>query len=317
MMLSWLREPVHFGLAAILALLLAASLIVRLMQRARPAVDYRELAARIRTWWVIVLLVGSALLLPPVAGVILFAFISYLAFKEYITLIPTRRTDHRVLFLAYLAIPLQYYWVGIGWYGVFIVFIPVYVFLLLPLRMVLIGETDGFIRAAGSLHWGLMVTVFSLSHAAYLLVLPQHHGAVGAPDLAGQGLLLYLLLLTELNDVAQYVWGKALGKHKVLPKVSPKKTVEGLAGGVVTTIMASLAVAPALTPLRGWESAIMGVVIGLGGFFGDVTISAVKRDLKIKDSGSILPGHGGILDRIDSLTFTAPLFFHLLYYLHY
>src|SRR5260221_13627641 len=283
------------------------------MRMHRPAADYHELEARIRTWWVIVLLLGTALLLPPLASILLFAFVSYLAFKEYITLIPTRRADHRVLFLAYLAIPLQYYWVAIGWYGVFIVFIPVYVFLFLPLRMVLIGEMEGFIRAAGTLHWGLMVTVFSLSHAAYLLALPPS----GNPVAGGQGLLLYLLVLTELNDVAQYIWGKTFGHHKVLPKVSPKKTVEGLAGGVLTTILAAVILAPLLTPLRAWEAAGMGLVLGLGGFFGDVTISAVKRDLRIKDSGTILPGHGGILDRVDSLTFTAPLFFHLLYFMHY
>jgi phosphatidate cytidylyltransferase len=313
MIRNWLEQPVHAGLVIILILLIVASLSVRIMQMRRPATDYHELALRIRTWWIIIALLGSALLLPPIAGIVLFAVISYLAFKEYITLIPTRRADHRVLFLAYLAIPLQYYWVAIGWYGVFIVFIPVYVFLLLPLRMVLIGEMEGFIRAAGTLHWGLMVTVFSLSHAAYLLALP----VAGNPGAGGQGLLLYLLILTELNDVAQYIWGKSLGRHKVLPKVSPKKTVEGLAGGIATTILAAVILAPMLTPLRPWEAAGMGLVLGLGGFFGDVTISAVKRDLRIKDSGTILPGHGGILDRVDSLTFTAPLFFHLLYYMHY
>jgi phosphatidate cytidylyltransferase len=313
MILGWFEQPVHAGLIFVLAVLVIASLAVRFLRMRNPANDYNELAARIRTWWVIIVLLGTALLLPPLAGILLFAFISYLAFKEYITLIPTRRADHRVLFLAYLAIPLQYYWVAIGWYGVFIVFIPVYVFLLLPLRMVLIGEMEGFIRAAGTLHWGLMVTVFSLSHAAYLLALP----ASGNPAAGGQGLLLYLLVLTELNDVAQYIWGKTFGRHKVLPKVSPKKTVEGLLGGILTTIVAAVILAPFLTPLRPWEAGAMGLILGLGGFFGDVTISAVKRDLRIKDSGTILPGHGGILDRVDSLTFTAPLFFHLLYFMHY
>jgi phosphatidate cytidylyltransferase len=313
MILGWFEQPVHAGLIFVLAVLVIASLAVRFLRMRNPANDYNELAARIRTWWVIIVLLGTALLLPPLAGILLFAFISYLAFKEYITLIPTRRADHRVLFLAYLAIPLQYYWVAIGWYGVFIVFIPVYVFLLLPLRMVLIGEMEGFIRAAGTLHWGLMVTVFSLSHAAYLLALP----ASGNPAAGGQGLLLYLLVLTELNDVAQYIWGKTFGRHKVLPKVSPKKTVEGLLGGILTTIVAAVILAPFLTPLLPWEAGAMGLILGLGGFFGDVTISAVKRDLRIKDSGTILPGHGGILDRVDSLTFTAPLFFHLLYFMHY
>jgi phosphatidate cytidylyltransferase len=157
----------------------------------------------------------------------------------------------------------------------------------------------------------LMTTVFSLSHMAYLLALP----APGNPAAGGDGLLIYLLLLTQLNDVAQYVWGKSFGKHKVVPKVSPKKTVEGLAGGILTTALVGFLAGPYLTPLTPVEAAVAGLLIA--GFIGDISVSAVKRDLGIKDSGSILPGHGGILDRVDSLTFTAPLFFHYVYYLHY
>jgi phosphatidate cytidylyltransferase len=241
------------------------------------------------------------------------AFVSFLALKEYLSLIPTRRADRRVLFWAYLAIPSQFYWVATGWYGMFIIFIPVYLFLLLPMRMVLIGETAGFLRAAGSLHWGLMLTVFNLSHMAFLLALPKEINPAGG----GAGLVLFLMFLTQFNDVAQYVWGKTLGKHKIIPKVSPKKTWEGFLGGIATTTLAAWALAPHLTPLAGWEAPVAGLLIGLAGFVGDVNISALKRDLGIKDSGSLIPGHGGILDRVDSLTFTAPLFFHFLYYLHY
>jgi phosphatidate cytidylyltransferase len=198
------------------------------------------------------------------------------------------------------------------WYGMFIVFIPVYAFLLLPMHMVLIGETSGFLRAAGSLHWGLMTMVFALSHVAFLLVLP---GSVN-PHGGGPGLVLYLLLLTEFNDVAQYIWGRTLGRHKVIPKVSPNKTVEGFLGGVATTLLLAWLLAPRLTPLTPGEALLAGVIIGVGGFVGDVVISALKRDLGIKDSGALLPGHGGVLDRIDSLLYTAPLFFHFVWYLH-
>jgi phosphatidate cytidylyltransferase len=298
------------ALIAVIAVLILATAICWPIARRR---DNRELWLRVRTWWVIVGLFAVSLLLKPVVTIALLGFISFLAFKEYLTLVPTRRADHRVLLWAYLAIPLQYYWASAGWYGMFIVFIPVYMFLLLPLRMVLIGETQGFIRAAGTLHWGLMTTVFSLSHAAFLLALP----VVGNPAAGGDGLLLYLLILTEFNDVAQYVSGKMLGRYKVIPKVSPKKTVEGVIGGVIATTLLAVLAAPYLTPLTPAESVLLGLLLGFAGFFGDVTISAVKRDIGIKDSGSILPGHGGILDRVDSLTFTAPLFFHAVYYLHY
>lgn len=296
------------AIAVILLLLLLASVLIWPMRRRKA-----ELWLRTRTWWVIILLVCAAIALPSWAAVTLFALISFLAFKEYVTLIPTRRADHRVLFLAYLAIPLQYYWAAAGWYGVFIIFIPVYMFMLLPLRMVIAGETQGFIRAAGTLHWGLMVTVFSLSHAAFLLALP---GAAN-PVAGGDGLLLYLLLLTEINDIGQYCSGKLFGRHKAVPKVSPNKTLEGLAGGVVITMLVAVAAAPYLTPLTWIEAGVIGFILALAGFAGDVTVSAVKRDLGLKDSGSLLPGHGGVLDRVDSLTFTAPLFFHLIYYLHY
>ena len=228
-------------------------------------------------------------------------------------MITTRRADRRVVFWAFLAIPVQFYWVAIGWYGMFIIFIPVYLFLLIPARMVLIGETQGFLKAAGTLHWGLMITVFSISHAAYLLALPENPAAPAG----GAGLLFYLVFLSQFNDVAQYTWGKLFGKHPVVPKVSPKKTVEGLLGGVLTTTLIGWLIAPYLTPLSGWWALLAGLIIGLSGFFGDVVISAVKRDIGVKDSGTLIPGHGGIMDRIDSLTFTAPLFFHFLYYLYY
>lgn len=300
-------------LAGIFGILLIASLIVFLLKRGYPDQDYAELAARVNSWWVMAAVFAAAMALSPTLSLIFLAFVSFLALKEYLSLIPTRRTDRRVLFWAYLAIPVQFYWVAIGWYGMFIIFIPVYLFLLLPMRMVLIGETAGFLRAAGSLHWGLMLTVFNLSHMAFLLVLPAAINPAGG----GAGLVLFLMFLTQFNDVAQYVWGKSLGRHKIIPKVSPKKTWEGFLGGVLTTTLAAWALAPYLTPLLGWEAPLAGLLIGLAGFVGDVNISALKRDLGIKDSGSLIPGHGGILDRVDSLTFTAPLFFHFLYYLHY
>ncbi|MBK8158603.1 MAG: phosphatidate cytidylyltransferase [Rhodospirillaceae bacterium] len=303
-----LAPNVAIALAAIMVLLFIAT-AVAWPQRHKK----HELWLRTRTWWVIILLLGVSIALPSWVPIALFGLISFLAFKEFVTLIPTRRADHRVLLWAYLSIPLQYYWVSIGWYGMFIIFIPVYIFLALPLRMVLAGETQGFIKAAGTVHWGLMIAVFSLSHAAFLLALPNE----GNPIAGGDGLLLYLLLLTEINDVGQYCSGKLLGKHKVVPKVSPNKTVEGLVGGVIITTLVAMLAAPYLTPLSWYEAGAIGFVLALAGFAGDVTISAVKRDLKLKDSGSLLPGHGGVLDRVDSLTFTAPLFFHIIYFLYY
>jgi phosphatidate cytidylyltransferase len=193
----------------------------------------------------------------------------------------------------------------------FLVFIPVYAFLLLPLRMIIIGETKDFLRALSTIHWGLMTTVFSISHVAFLLVLSEYNAAF-----SGAGLVLYLAFLTQFNDVAQFLWGKTLGRRKILPKVSPNKTWAGFIGGIGTTTLLGGLLGPLLTPMTWKMSLAAGVLIGVGGFIGDVTISALKRDLEIKDTGNMLPGHGGILDRIDSLTYTAPLFFHFIFFFY-
>lgn len=311
-----LSPVVLYSMAGIFGLLLVATLITAILGRVKPGLDLGEVRLRIRSWWVMAAIFGVAMALDRTVSLVFFALTSFLALKEYLSLIPTRRADRRVLAWAYLAIPVQYLWVGMEWYGMFIVFIPVYMLLFLPLRMILIGETPGFLRAVGTLHWGLMTTVFAISHVAFLLVLPTLTGPRGATA-GGPALVLFLVVLTQLNDVAQFLWGKALGRHKVVPTVSPGKTVEGFGGGVLTTVALAWVLAPWLTPFTGPQALAAGLIIGVGGFVGDVVISALKRDLDIKDSGTLLPGHGGILDRIDSLTYTAPLIFHFVWYYHY
>ncbi len=304
---------VLWSLAGLYGILLAASVILPVIRRHTDEANYGEMVQRVRSWWVIVTLFTGALALSRTISLIFFAFISFLALKEFLSIIPTRRADRRVLFWAYLSIPVQYYWIATAWYGMFIIFIPVYVFLFLPLRMVMIGETKEFLRAAGTLHWGIMIMVFSLSHVAYLLVLPDTNNPVAG----GAGLVLYLVFLTQFNDVAQYLWGKTLGRHKIVPKVSPNKTWEGFLGGVATSTILAILLADLLTPLSLRAALFAGLLISVAGFVGDVTISALKRDIGIKDSSNLLPGHGGIMDRIDSLTYTAPLFFHFVHYFYY
>ncbi len=289
-----------------------SSIITLILKNKNPRKNYKELINRIKSWWLMISVICVGILLGKTFLIVFFALVSFIALKEYLSLIPTRRADRRLLLMAYLTIPLQYYWAGIGWYGMFIIFIPVYMFLLIPLRMVMLGETVGFLKAVGTLHWGIMVSVFTLSHIAYLLVLPDSVNPAGSI-----ALMLFLLVLTQLNDVAQYIWGKIFGKNPVMPKVSPNKTVEGLLGGVVSISCLAIILGAWLTPMNVLESFTAGLIISLGGFFGDVTLSAIKRDIGIKDMGSFLPGHGGILDRVDSLTFSAPLFFHYIYYLYY
>jgi phosphatidate cytidylyltransferase len=309
----WIPPSVLWTFGAIVALLVVATIVVALMRRG-DAGSHVELAARVNSWWVLVGVFAVALLFRRGIAIGFFAVLSFLALKEYLSLIPTRRADRRVLFWAYLCVPIQYWWVWQQWYHMFLIFIPVWAFLFIAMRMVLRGETKDFLRAAGTIHWGLMTMVFGLSHLAYLLVLPDGAPARGAH---GAALLLFVVLLTELNDVLQYIWGRTLGRRKVMESVSPKKTVEGLVGGALTTTLVAFLLAPVLTPLTRPDSIAIGLMIGFGGFLGDVTISAVKRDIGVKDTGTMIPGHGGILDRIDSLLFTAPLFFHFMAFFYF
>ncbi|MEJ2652560.1 MAG: phosphatidate cytidylyltransferase, partial [Gammaproteobacteria bacterium] len=273
-----IKPHVAWALIGILGILVTASLIVVVMKTTRPEKDIGELVARVKSWWKMAVIFSIAMAISPAVSIVFFAFLSFMALKEFLSLVPTRRADRRVLFWAYAAIPVQYLWVWQHWYGMFIIFIPVYVFLLLPTRMILIGETAGFLRALGTLHWGMMTMVFSLSHVAYLLVLPAGKNPMGG----GAGLVLYLVFLTQFNDVMQYTWGKLFGRHKIIPKVSPNKTWQGFGGGVLTTAVLAALLGPWLTPLSIPQAILAGLIIGAGGFVGDVIISALKRDIGVK-----------------------------------
>ncbi len=300
------------GMVGILIILVVSTLIYLYKQNSNKQIDYTELRLRIKSWWWMIAIVFISLTFSLETAIIFFAFLSFLALKEFLSIIQIRHVDRRAIFWVYLAIPVQYYWVSIEWYGMFIIFIPIFLFLFIPIRLVIIGETNGFINSASVIHWAAMLTVFSISHIAYLLTLPIQN------ELAGNiGPVLFLLFMTQFNDVSQYVFGKLFGKNKIIPKVSPNKTWEGFIGGVITVTLLSGFIAPYLTSLDIFYGFMAGFIISIFGFFGDVVISSVKRDINIKDTGTLIPGHGGILDRLDSILYTAPIFFHFLYYVKY
>lgn len=306
--------PQHtfYMMMAVFFLLITSTLIRLILKAKYPDKDHTELRHRIQSWWIMISLLFFMLIASKGVAIAFFGFLSFLALKEFLSIVPTRHADRRAIFWVYVSIPIQYCWVAMEWYGMFVVFVPVYLFILIPTRMVLIGETKGFIRAVGILHWASMLTIFGISHIAYLLVLPVQNEAAGY-----LGPVVFLLLMTQLNDVSQYTCGKLLGRHKIIPRVSPNKTWEGFLGGLIATMVCGGVAGPYLTPLDLPQGVFVGMLIACSGFIGDVVLSAVKRDLHIKDSGHLIPGHGGILDRLDSLTFTSPLFFHYFYYICY
>jgi phosphatidate cytidylyltransferase len=310
-MINQLNPVWQMGLI-VLVVLVFSSVLVALMRLLRPQGNFSELISRIKAWWIMAAVFFGAIAVSNRISLVFFGFLSFWALKEYITLLKTRSADHRALVWVFLSVPIQYYWVGTNWYGMAIIFIPVYMFLFLPIRLVLARETAGFVASASQLQWGLMAFVFGLSHLAMLLTLP----AIDNSSANGRTLLLFLVFVVEMSDVLQFVWGKTLGRHKILPTVSPNKTWEGFLGGVITTSLASLLIR-FLTPFTPLETVGVAFLLTVAGFFGGAVMSAVKRDFGVKDFGGLIPGHGGMLDRVDSLCYAAPVFFHYLRYFHY
>ncbi|PLX38445.1 MAG: phosphatidate cytidylyltransferase [Hyphomicrobiales bacterium] len=295
----------------IFALLVIASAVGFWLDRRHdgpdPVVD--NLNARIRAWWIMVATIGIAFLFGAGGVVFLFFFASLTALREFVTLTRTRRSDHWALAVAFFVIlPLQFWLIYIEWYGLYSVMIPVYAFLLLPILAALRGETTHFLERIAETQWALMIAVFCVSHVPALATLT-------IPGYEGRELLLiaYLVLVVQISDVLQYVWGKLLGKRRIAPSLSPSKTWEGFAGGVASAVVIGTLLWW-ITPFSPMQSAGMALIITLMGFFGGLVMSAIKRDRGVKDWGRLIEGHGGMLDRLDSVVFAAPVFFHVTRY---
>jgi phosphatidate cytidylyltransferase len=300
-------------LTGITGILIVAS-IVGFLLKSRVARDaphgvIDNLNARIKAWWVMAAAIGLALLAGKGGVIVLFAFVSFIALREYATIAPTRRGDHwALLFSFFFVLPFQYFLISIEWYGLFSIFIPVYAFLTLPILAAVSGDARNFMQRTATVQWGLMISVFCISHVPALLTLE-------IPSYVGRNafLVVFLILVVQSSDVLQYVWGKLLGKRKIAPLLSPSKTVEGFLGGVAsaTTLGAALWW---ITPFSPAQAALVSLAITLMGFLGGLVMSAIKRDRGVKDWGALIEGHGGMLDRLDSICFSAPIFFHVLRY---
>lgn len=301
-----------FATGLVVLILAVVATVYLIVQKRKPSQGLSKIGSRIWWWWILTGVFILALAINRNFMLIFLAFVSYLALKEFFSIIPTRRADRRVLFIAYLIIPIQFFIIWQNWYLLFLYFIPTCIFVIIPLSMLLSGETQGFLKAHGSLTWGLTATVFSLGHLAYFFVLPD---AIN-PVAGGSGLFLFVVALTLLNDAAQYGLGKAVGGPRVVPEVSTTKTWAGLIGGIISTAIIAWLVAPLLTPFSAIEAIGAGMMIALVGGIGYLIVAAIKGDLQLKDRGTMVMGRGGVLNRIDSLIFTGPFFFHFMVYIY-
>ncbi|WP_392552828.1 phosphatidate cytidylyltransferase [Orbus wheelerorum] len=302
-------------LACIFTLLIVASLIGQLIAKFKCNNNNRKmienLNQRINAWWIMSIVLLIAILIGTIGTLILFIFISFFALRECITLTPTQLGDHQALFWCFfILLPFQYLLIGLNWYGLFAIFIPVFGFLFIATRIAINGDTIDFLGRVAKIQWSMMIAVYCISYIPALLLLH-------IPNYEGQNikLIMFLVIVVQLSDVLQYVFGKLFGRHAIVPKLSPNKTVEGFIGGVLSASLIG-ALLWWITPFDIWQAGLIAILMTLLGFCGGLCMSAIKRDRGIKDFGTIIEGHGGMMDRIDSLCFAAPVFFHIVRYFY-
>ena len=307
------NKEVAFIILLIIGLLIFATLLFFIWGKLKPEANLIELKLRTKSWWTMAMVFILAIAINPIISYFAFGLLSFMVLREISTISKNvRDVDRRIMIWCYIAIPIQFILAYNGCFNLFVIFIPVVMFIFISFMLVIRGETTEIGRSMSVIPTQLMLTVFSLSHLAFLLSLPQIAGF----NAGGRGLLLFVVFITEINDVFQFTWGKLLGRHAIIPKISPNKTWEGFIGGIITTTVLGYFLR-FLTPFSVVESLVVSFVIACAGFVGDVVVSAVKRDIGLKDTGTLIPGHGGILDRIDSLAITSVVFFHIVYNLYY
>jgi phosphatidate cytidylyltransferase len=308
------RDPqLLIMLAAIFGVLTLSTFVTWMINLNAKSEKTRALIAnlneRIKAWWVMIGIFSVAITIGGTASILMFALISFAALREFVWLAPTREADHRSLAWVFFAVlPINYWLIAAHWYGFFAVFVPVYAFFWIPIRSALSGDSKDFLARTAVIQWGLMICVYFVSYAPAILNL-----AIPGYEAQTARLLCYLVFVVQISDVLQYVFGKMFGKHKIAPHISPNKTIEGFVGGVLSAVLIGTCFWW-VTPFQPWQAALMALIISLAGFGGGIVMSAIKRDRGVKDYSSLIPGHGGMMDRIDSLCFAAPVFFHLTRY---
>jgi phosphatidate cytidylyltransferase len=298
-------------LAAVVVVLLSIATVVGWMVQRQPhlglnAAAVRTFNRRVWAWWVIAALLAIAFV-NAVVSVALFGLMSFWALREFITLTPTRLGDHRALFWVFFFFtPLQYVLVAYNNYALFSTLIPVYAFLFIPARTALAGDFKRFLERVAKIQSGLLICVYCLSFAPALLYLDVPGPGSGA----NARLLFFFVTMALLSEAFQLAWSQLYGRHVIAPSINATRTWEGLIGGSASTALAGMLLYWA-TPYELWQAALMSMLVAVMGFAGAMTMSAIKRDRGVRDYGTLVEGHGGVLDRIDAICFAAPVFYHV------
>jgi len=311
------QTPVESGLTLAITLFTVALVIFTLVYLYQSWIQNTEgltkIASRIRFLWVLTIVFMLAALYSYKVLLIYIAFVSFLALKEFLSITPTRRTDRRVLLWAYLSIPIQFFFIWMGWFEAFILFVPIHVFLIFPMVMIIMGDTEGFLRAWSMLGWGIITTVYTLGYLAAVLVLP----VLADRAAEGIGLALFLVGLAKINHAAHYIFGQRFSNPALSFSVSETRNWASLVGGILITIPLAWLLAPLITPFGRLNAIWIGVLISISGFIGYIILSAIKTSLNLRDRGSMTPGSGGVLNRIDTFVYAAPLYFYIVRSLYF
>lgn len=318
-------------MGAVVGVLLAFTVVWRIMEAKKSAMA-QEIKDRTITWWWMAAVFMVAMSTHRIVSFVFLGFLCFSSLREYYSMMPMCETHHAKtlsfqdrasVFLSFLAIGVTMWIAYIDWYGLFVIIVPVYLVLLVPIVFVIQNRSEGSIKSLGIIYLGLMLFVYNLGHCLFMINI-------------GPMLLMFCFVLTEVRDVVSFWMGKAFSgianrmddgtvksalELKIAERVSPKKTwAAGLAAAFSVAALA-LVFVPIIPPFEQGAlsypyAAVVGFLIGILGLFGDLVFSMIKRDMGTKDSGNLLPGHGGIIDRVDSLVFTIPITFHLIYWMY-
>jgi phosphatidate cytidylyltransferase len=315
----------YWILTAIFATLTVGSIVRFIALRNAEETKRRKRLASLRTWWMLAAFMSTGLLAGRLGICLLLSAASCIAWFEITEMFGARPQDRPAIRAGYGLIVINYLLILSGSLSLFVVFLPISSVIIIAVLLLIKGEPKGYIRSAGGLLWGIMLLGYGLSHAALLMRLP---GSSAGP-IGPVGWFLFLIILTEADDIFQAIVGRLFGghkRHRITPVISPNKTWEGFFGGMLVTVTLAPVISPWLTTLgqqpgpfslaealQPWIAPILvAILIVLAGFFGDLNMSAIKRDSGVKDSSNLLPGMGGVIDRVDSLTMTAPVFVYFL-----